>query len=1061
MADDLDVEAMLEAPFQKGQESVTHNTNGKSRSDQKDDIKSHVLDRETDTEDIVVDLDRVKDDEEVVLVLGKGVEEVVAHAGGVVVQADSDEEERDKRTVFVMQLAARLRTRELADFFSSAGKVRDAKIIADRISRRVGYVEFYDEESVPKALALTGQKLLGIPVIVQLTEAEKNRQARLAEQAASHATDIAYHRLYVGSVHFNLTEDDLRQVFEPFGPLEFVNLHKDPETGRYKNPEDAKQALEKMNGFELAGRTVTYVVMVALQIKVGLVTDKSNGMNLNLDDDVAGLALNAQSRVELMQKLARDTDLIAPATTPALSEMSEAEDSTLESSEFGNQASADSTELDGSIQTPARDVDKKDSDDAIKDEEKPINMSLNTKSRNIIRYTREQLLELRESPLVKKPDALPPISSCFVDGLNKSKDDLIAGISKSPLIGSSKSPNGSEPTSPKPSGMYKIILGPPKTIFASSSVGGLRSAEDKPNQARTGRSDGMRQRQDEYSRTGIKDYEPRAPRGPTGERGFVGREALRERALADKALKESMGSSHNSHSRGLGHTRSQDTNKNSRRDGDENLTSPFNISILSDFNICFVSAGGGVSGRDQLSKTNFIRHYHSEDRSETPKWMHYNPQTDEDTKNGRARSISRADSSTSWRPDNKIGTSEESSTFVGNPIPEVSQNGSKEKETSDFNVDLNAPLDSGSSAFDKFLSKHNKLAMAEDNIPKTEQGTSRFARFFSHNVDESSQEVEHKNERHPVFPTPTQGHPAPNELKPGPISLDTLFQSQAATSSTVAATSPRMTDGKRMLSRMLTEDEVLQTIGAKPSIKPESKERNYEDEAAMYKIYAALQKKSTPGVKTSQHQSKLDISNRHLGLSELPSTDSAKKINMLFGGNVPTSVYRQLSSRSDNGSRESSAASSPALKFNTKPIISNFQHSPQSSAHIHDIHAPMFKSPPPHSPNHLHQQSHNHSQYHNNVPSYSNGPNISQHSHNRPEYPPPIGRNIPVEQLFSMIPPRNVPQQVPPQFQQPPIPPQIPFGYQPQTERYPQQIQFNGPSIPHHPVHHHPGMLPP
>jgi RNA-binding protein 39 len=107
-----------------------------------------------------------------------------------------------------MQLAARLRSRELADFFAAVGKVRDAKIIADRISRRskgyilyslifsfnvlalnnyyfnrVGYVEFYDEESVPKALALTGQKLLGIPVIVQLTEAEKNRQARLAEQA--------------------------------------------------------------------------------------------------------------------------------------------------------------------------------------------------------------------------------------------------------------------------------------------------------------------------------------------------------------------------------------------------------------------------------------------------------------------------------------------------------------------------------------------------------------------------------------------------------------------------------------------------------------------------------------------------------------------------------------------------------------------------------------------------------------------------------------------------------------------------------------------------------------
>lgn len=33
---------------------------------------------------------------------------------------------------------------------------------------------------------------------------------------------------------------------------------------RYKNPEDAKQALEKMNGFELAGRTVCYKMIYDL-----------------------------------------------------------------------------------------------------------------------------------------------------------------------------------------------------------------------------------------------------------------------------------------------------------------------------------------------------------------------------------------------------------------------------------------------------------------------------------------------------------------------------------------------------------------------------------------------------------------------------------------------------------------------------------------------------------------------------------------------------------------------------------------------------------------------------
>jgi RNA-binding protein 23/39 len=42
------------------------------------------------------------------------------------------------------------------------------------------------------------------------------------------------YRLYVGSLHFNLTESDIKQVFEPFGELEFVDLHRDPMTGRSK-----------------------------------------------------------------------------------------------------------------------------------------------------------------------------------------------------------------------------------------------------------------------------------------------------------------------------------------------------------------------------------------------------------------------------------------------------------------------------------------------------------------------------------------------------------------------------------------------------------------------------------------------------------------------------------------------------------------------------------------------------------------------------------------------------------------------------------------------------------
>jgi RNA-binding protein 39 len=50
--------------------------------------------------------------------------------------AQPTEDERDRRTVFVQQLAARLRTRELKEFFEVIGPVNEAQIVKDRISGR-------------------------------------------------------------------------------------------------------------------------------------------------------------------------------------------------------------------------------------------------------------------------------------------------------------------------------------------------------------------------------------------------------------------------------------------------------------------------------------------------------------------------------------------------------------------------------------------------------------------------------------------------------------------------------------------------------------------------------------------------------------------------------------------------------------------------------------------------------------------------------------------------------------------------------------------------------------
>ncbi|KAI0193760.1 hypothetical protein EV127DRAFT_334889 [Xylaria flabelliformis] len=262
------------------------------------------------------------------------------------------EDERDRRTVFVQQLAARLRTKELKEFFEKVGPVNEAQIVKDRISGRskgVGYVEFKSEDSVTAALQLTGQKLLGIPVIVQLTEAEKNRQVRNTD-GSGHGNSVPFHRLYVGNIHFSITEQDLQNVFEPFGELEFVQLQKD-DTGRsrgygfvqFRDADQAREALEKMNGFDLAGRPIrvglgndkftpesTANLLQRFQGQNqpyqgsafsgaggrgpqtsgfdragGRDNDKATGASALDDTDVAGVNFNNYSRDALMRKLAR------------------------------------------------------------------------------------------------------------------------------------------------------------------------------------------------------------------------------------------------------------------------------------------------------------------------------------------------------------------------------------------------------------------------------------------------------------------------------------------------------------------------------------------------------------------------------------------------------------------------------------------------------------------------------------------------------------------------------------------------------------------------------------
>ena len=231
--------------------------------------------------------------------------------------------DRDARTVFCMQLGQRIRSKDLEEFFSAVGPVREVRLIQDKHSRRskgIAYVEFKNLESIPLALGLSGQRLLGVPIVVQPTQSEKNKVA--AAQLSLQQAALGPTKLYVGSLHENITEDMLKGIFSPFGRVNQVQIVKDESTGRsqgyafitFAEAECAKRALDQLNGFEIAGKAIK-LSAVAPTGDFGLFSTLSNAPSF-LDNEAverAGIDLGSTGRLQLMAKLAEGTGLEVPS----------------------------------------------------------------------------------------------------------------------------------------------------------------------------------------------------------------------------------------------------------------------------------------------------------------------------------------------------------------------------------------------------------------------------------------------------------------------------------------------------------------------------------------------------------------------------------------------------------------------------------------------------------------------------------------------------------------------------------------------------------------------------
>ncbi len=298
-----------------------------------------------------------------------------------------EELDRDTRTVFAYNVSTKADERDLFEFFTKAGKVLDVRIIYDRNTPRskgMAYVEMASRDAVPAALGLTGQTLRGQVVMVKASEAEKNIawEAEKAQKAAGLPPMnmmMGMHGMHgmpgmpgappgpgldlllagsgpatlrVSGLHRNLTESDVRAVFEPFGALTSVAMAADAPGEAdvsYGSAREALLAAQQLNGMDLAGSALKVVLAagsappppppfsmpgmpgmpgfppgvlppgmmlppgMALPGAAGAAAAAAGGAGELDEDGDGGLRLDSRSRAALMARLSGQDAAAAPA----------------------------------------------------------------------------------------------------------------------------------------------------------------------------------------------------------------------------------------------------------------------------------------------------------------------------------------------------------------------------------------------------------------------------------------------------------------------------------------------------------------------------------------------------------------------------------------------------------------------------------------------------------------------------------------------------------------------------------------------------------------------------
>uniref|UniRef100_A0AAY4C9H5 RRM domain-containing protein n=1 Tax=Denticeps clupeoides TaxID=299321 RepID=A0AAY4C9H5_9TELE len=147
--------------------------------------------------------------------------------------------------------------------FAPFGPIKSIDMSWDSVTMKhkgFAFVEYEVPEAAQLALEQMNSVMLGGRNIKVGRPSNIGQAQPIIDQLAEEAR--AFNRIYVASVHPDLSDDDIKSVFEAFGKIKSCMLARDPNTGRHKSfgfieyekPQSAQDAVSSMNLFDLGGQ---------------------------------------------------------------------------------------------------------------------------------------------------------------------------------------------------------------------------------------------------------------------------------------------------------------------------------------------------------------------------------------------------------------------------------------------------------------------------------------------------------------------------------------------------------------------------------------------------------------------------------------------------------------------------------------------------------------------------------------------------------------------------------------------------------------------------------------